>query len=109
MDKKFFGGWFVIVGRNFGLDVTHEEGTFLQAVKGPLQFVIFRCSNWFYYTIINVTQICLNIHKLKKIHFIFSVSKFYELWLRVTSIIWIYIYIFNIIIADNLKNKSPIN
>lgn len=23
MDKKFYGGWFVIVGRNFGLDVTH--------------------------------------------------------------------------------------
>jgi hypothetical protein len=24
MDKKFFGGWYVIVGRDFGLDVTHE-------------------------------------------------------------------------------------
>ena len=45
MDKKFYGGWFTIVGRNFGLDVTHEEGTFLQASKGPLQVIIFRCSN----------------------------------------------------------------
>lgn len=45
MDKKFFGGWFAIVGRNFGMDVTHEEGTFLHAIKGPLQIIIFRCSN----------------------------------------------------------------
>ena len=46
MDKKFHGGWYAIVGRQFGLDVTHEEGTFLQAVKGPMQFIIYRCSNW---------------------------------------------------------------
>lgn len=45
MDKKFYGGWFVIVGRNFGLDVTHEEGTFIQAIKGPLQVIIYRCSS----------------------------------------------------------------
>lgn len=44
MDKKFYGGWFVVCGRNFGLDVTHEEGSFLRASKGPLQFIIFRCS-----------------------------------------------------------------
>ena len=46
MDKKFFGGWHVVCGRNFGLDVTHEEGSFLRATKGPLQFIIYRCSNW---------------------------------------------------------------
>jgi len=23
MDKKFFGGWHVIAGRNFGINVTH--------------------------------------------------------------------------------------
>ena len=45
MDKKFFGGWHVVCGRNFGLDVTHEEGSFLRATKGPLQFIIYRCSN----------------------------------------------------------------
>lgn len=45
MDKKFYGGWVAIVGRNFGLDVTHEEGTFLQASKGPLQVIMYRCSN----------------------------------------------------------------
>lgn len=45
MDKKFFGGWFVVCGRNFGLDVTHEEGSFLRASKGPLQFIVYRCSN----------------------------------------------------------------
>lgn len=44
MDKKFYGGWFVVCGRNFGLDVTHEEGSFLRASKGPIQFVIYRCS-----------------------------------------------------------------
>ena len=45
MDKKCFGGWYVVCGRNFGLDVTHEEGSFLRAQKGPLQFIIYRCSN----------------------------------------------------------------
>ena len=44
MDKNFFGGWFVVAGRKFGLDVTHEEGSFLQATKGPLTFIVFRCS-----------------------------------------------------------------
>ena len=44
MDKKFFGGWHVVCGRNFGLDVTHEEGSFIKASKGPLQFIIYRCS-----------------------------------------------------------------
>lgn len=24
MDKKFFGGWHVFAGRNFGINVTHE-------------------------------------------------------------------------------------
>ena len=24
MDKNFYGGWFVVAGRRFGLDVTHE-------------------------------------------------------------------------------------
>ena len=45
MDKKFFGGWFTIVGRKFGLDVNHEEGTFLHAVKGPSHIIIYRHSN----------------------------------------------------------------
>ena len=45
MDKKFNGGWYAIVGRQFGLDITHEEGSFLQAVKGPMQFILFRCEN----------------------------------------------------------------
>ena len=45
MDKKFFGGWYAIVGRKFGLDVTHEQGSFLHAVKGPSQIIIYRCSN----------------------------------------------------------------
>ena len=36
MDKKYFGGWYVICGRNFGLDVTHEEGSFMRASKGPI-------------------------------------------------------------------------
>lgn len=45
MDKKFFGGWHVVAGRSFGINVTHEEGSFLQASKNPLQFVIFRCAN----------------------------------------------------------------
>lgn len=45
MDKKFFGGWYVVCGRNFGLDVTHEEGSFLRASKGPIEFIIYRCSS----------------------------------------------------------------
>lgn len=43
MDKKYNGGWHVIVGRDYGLDVTHEEGTFIQATKGPLEIIIYRC------------------------------------------------------------------
>ncbi len=45
MDKKFYGGWHVFCGRNFGLDVTHEEGTFIRATKGPLHFILYRCSS----------------------------------------------------------------
>ncbi len=59
MDKKFFGGWHVIAGRNFGINVTHEEGSFLRAAKNPLQFVIYRCANWF------LSFCCLNV----KLHF----------------------------------------
>ena len=44
MDKKYGLGWVAIVGRQYGINVTHDEGSFIKASKGPLQVVILRCS-----------------------------------------------------------------
>jgi len=29
VDSKFGDGWYVVVGKNFGTYVTHEQGTFI--------------------------------------------------------------------------------
>ena len=42
-DKHYQGGWHCIVGRNFGIFVTHEEGSFLRLTKGQLQVLLYRC------------------------------------------------------------------
>lgn len=34
LDKRHTGPWHCVVGKNFGLFVTHEEGYYLQAIKG---------------------------------------------------------------------------
>lgn len=34
MDKKHLPSWHCVIGRNFGSYVTHEEGYYLQALKG---------------------------------------------------------------------------
>ena len=42
-DKKHLGGWHCIVGRNFGMYVSHEEGSFILLAHGHLKILIFRC------------------------------------------------------------------
>lgn len=42
-DRHYQGGWHCIVGRNFGIFVTHEEGSFIRLTKGQLQVLLYRC------------------------------------------------------------------
>ena len=42
-DKKYQGGWHCVVGRNFGMYVTHEEGSFALLTAGHLKFMVYRC------------------------------------------------------------------
>jgi dynein light chain LC8-type len=42
VDGKLGEGWYVIVGKNFGTYVTHEEGTFIHFSFDDLHVTLFR-------------------------------------------------------------------
>lgn len=42
MDKKQLPSWHCIVGRNFGIYVTYDEGHYLYATKGQTTIVLWK-------------------------------------------------------------------
>ncbi|CAD8143613.1 unnamed protein product [Paramecium octaurelia] len=42
LDKRHTGPWHCVVGKNFGIFVTHEEGYYLQAIKGQITIVVWK-------------------------------------------------------------------
>lgn len=43
-DKKYLGGWHCIVGRNFGMYVSHDEGSFIMMAYGHIKILLYRCT-----------------------------------------------------------------
>lgn len=44
LDKEFEPTWHVIIGKNFGSFITHEQGNFLYCYVGPWAILLFKTS-----------------------------------------------------------------